>query len=153
MLREKCRFERDARNASVGQGKKGSVVVNEPLVATSLLSRAGVRNASLPPNGGGEHLDARFRLPARSEFRWIRLISGFGVALLSPQRRGAFVEDVKVSAIAEHSPPTGPGDFPDDAKTLKISQRGVDGGRRQTRANDKVVGGDEWMLLEQILNA
>ena len=74
-------------------------------------------------------------------------------ACSASQRRRAFVEDVEISAVAENTSTTTSGDLGDDSQMLEIGQCSVDGGRRQSRARDKVGGGGEGMLLEQIVNA
>lgn len=68
------------------------------------------------------------------------------------QRIGPLAEDRKIALIAENTPSLAPGDLFYEAHPFQIGKRRIDRGCRQAGLPDKLVGRQERILLEEIMD-
>ena len=68
------------------------------------------------------------------------------------QRIGPLAGDRKIASVAERPPPLASGDLLDDIHLLQIGQCRNDCRRRQARLLDKLVGDQERVLLNEVVD-
>ena len=113
-----------------------------------------MRQIGCPFYGRPESAGGRYALLRRKRELLCRFRSSSSVAGSSgSKRRGSFIENVEVGAVAENSAATAARNFFGDPEAHEIAQCGIHRRRGQTGARNQAIGGDKGILLEQFVKA